>query len=130
MLPSCDSTSLLLVFIRISTHFSEKVELGIKASMENLDIKTYVEICKLGETLKVSILYPNLMLGRRKQKTSSKFLKPLWTTLKSMYPISKKSLHLRTGMRISNFGTKSPKHCDNHLCHNGKRLKRPYCYSF
>lgn len=50
-----DSARLLLILMRVFTRFLAKVELGKRASIENM------KICKFRETSKVSSLVPHLM---------------------------------------------------------------------
>lgn len=53
---TCNSANLLRGSIRIPTQSLGNVEIWSTAGMYNMDIETWVEICRLVETLKVSSL--------------------------------------------------------------------------
>lgn len=60
-----DLASLFLVLMPVSTRFMVKVELGQRANMETVDLKTYIELCWLNESLSPVKTGDNIIITSR-----------------------------------------------------------------
>lgn len=121
-LPVCDSASILPVLIRISPLFLAMAELVRRASVENMDNESYVEIWKFRETSKVSRLDPYIITRTEHTKTELNILEPFLEYYKEHDYEHLKITVSPAGCGSRQFGSTSVAHSDNDRCQGGKKL--------
>lgn len=109
--------------MKIFILFLAKIELARRASIENMYIKTYIEICKFTEISKVSSLDPQIITTS--EDTAHEL--NIWESSVG-YPEEHVFDQLNTIMsrkvnESRQFGTTAVRHCDNNRSCDEKKLK-------
>lgn len=122
-LPACDLASILLVLMKISARFLEKIELTRRASIVDVNIGTYVEICKFTETSKVPSIGPHIIT--RSERKENKFC-----TLEASVDYPEENIYDQlsnmvypNGNETRQFSTKSVNLYDEDRCHAIRKRK-------